>query len=111
MVPDVAAPDIVQLVGNPSIGPDRYREVGKSSNLFTWLQLWSITRHSLFWSGQHVKLSSTQCRSSQQVFRNRVYSIAPGVRGYRATADFSGEVLMDRDGKSIVIPMSPAVPR
>lgn len=40
-----------------------------------------------------------------------VYSIAPGVRGYSATSDFSGEVLMDRDGKSIVIPMSPAARR
>lgn len=40
-----------------------------------------------------------------------VYSIAPGVRGYRPKDDFYGEVLIDRDGKSIVVPMSPAAPR
>jgi hypothetical protein len=37
-----------------------------------------------------------------------VYSIAPGVRGYKPKGDFYGEVLINRDGKSIVIPMSPA---
>ena len=42
---------------------------------------------------------------------SEVYSIAPGVRGYRAPTDFSGEVLMDRDGKSMVISLSPAAPR
>jgi hypothetical protein len=39
-----------------------------------------------------------------------VYSIAPGVRGYKPKGDFYGEVLMDRDGTSIVVPMSPAAP-
>jgi hypothetical protein len=37
-----------------------------------------------------------------------VYSIAPGVRGYKPKDDFYGEVLINRDGKSIVVPMSPA---
>jgi hypothetical protein len=39
-----------------------------------------------------------------------VYSIAPAVRGYKATPDFTGEVLIDRDGKNIVIPLSPLAP-
>jgi hypothetical protein len=37
-----------------------------------------------------------------------VYSIAPGVRGYKPKDGFYGEVLINRDGKSIVVPMSPA---
>lgn len=40
-----------------------------------------------------------------------VYSVAPAVRGYRASAGFSGEVLMDRDDKRIVIHMAPALRR
>ena len=40
-----------------------------------------------------------------------VYSIAPGVRGYEPANEFYGEVLINLDGKSIVVPMNPAAPR
>jgi len=40
-----------------------------------------------------------------------VYSIAPGVRGYKPTDDFYGEVLINRDGKSMVVPVRPSAPR
>lgn len=71
----------------------------------------------------HVTLSSDAGFDSQIVvlaedgsfeFRGLakgVYSIAPGVRGYKPTDGFYGEVLVDRDGKSIRVPMSLAVPR
>jgi hypothetical protein len=36
-----------------------------------------------------------------------VYSIFPGVRGYKAADGYYGEVLVDRDGKSVVIPLTP----
>jgi protocatechuate 3,4-dioxygenase beta subunit len=39
-----------------------------------------------------------------------VYSIAPGVRGYKPADGFYGEVLVDRDDRRIRVPMSPAVP-
>jgi len=40
-----------------------------------------------------------------------VYSIAPGVKGYKAKDDFYNEVLINRDGKSIVVPMNPTAHR
>jgi hypothetical protein len=40
-----------------------------------------------------------------------VYAIAPGVRGYKPKDDFYGDVLINRDRESIVIPMSPAAPK
>ncbi len=40
-----------------------------------------------------------------------VYSIAPGIRGYKPKDGFYGEVLIDRDKKSILVPMTPAPPR
>jgi hypothetical protein len=40
-----------------------------------------------------------------------IYSIAPGVRGYKPKDDVYGEVLINRDGKSILIPMSTVAPQ
>ncbi len=39
-----------------------------------------------------------------------VYSVAAGVRGYKPKEGFYGEVLMDRDGENILVPMSPVAP-
>lgn len=73
--------------------------------------------------GMHVALSSDAGFDSQIAtiaedgsfeFRGLskgVYSIAPGVRGYKPKEDFYGEVLINRDGKSILVPMSPATRR
>jgi hypothetical protein len=71
----------------------------------------------------HVTLSSDAAFDSQIVplakdgsfeflgLSKAVYSIAPGVRGYKPTGDFYGEVLVNQEDKNIVIPMSPAASR
>jgi hypothetical protein len=40
-----------------------------------------------------------------------IYSIEPGIHGYKPRDEFYGEVLVDRDGKSITIPVNLAAPR
>lgn len=37
-----------------------------------------------------------------------VYGISPGVKGYRPADGYYGEVLVDRDGKNIAVPITPA---
>ena len=37
-----------------------------------------------------------------------VYEVASGIRGYRPANGYYGEALVDRDGKSIIVPVSPA---
>ncbi len=68
----------------------------------------------------HVTLSSDAGFDSQiatvsadgsfefQGLSTGVYSISPGVRGYKPPDDFYGEVLVNRDRKSIVVPLIPA---
>ncbi len=71
-------------------------------------------------AGMHVTLSSDAGFDSQMAtievdggfeFRGLskgVYSLAPGVKGYKVGDDFVGEVLIDHEGKSILLSMSPA---
>jgi hypothetical protein len=34
-----------------------------------------------------------------------VYSVSPGVRGYKPPDSYYGEVLVNRDGKNVTIPL------
>ena len=40
-----------------------------------------------------------------------IYMLGPAVRAYKLADGFTGEVLLDRDRKDVVIRMEPAPPR